>query len=87
MVAQMRRRDRIQEWLADRVSWVQYPNIRLVSAPRRTPLFRYQMSASTRITLVLLGLMALSILIPVLIGAGFFLYAFLGAVFGWIPPA
>lgn len=42
------------------------------------------MPASTRITLVLLGLMALAILLPILAAVGFFLYAFLGAVFGWI---
>ncbi len=43
------------------------------------------MPLSTRITLALLGLMALAILLPAMAAAGFFLYAFLGAVFGWIP--
>jgi hypothetical protein len=82
----MRWQDRVQEWLADRVSCVQYPNIRAISAPRRrAPFFRHQMPAGTRITLTLLSLMALAILIPVLIATAFFLYAFLGAVFGWIP--
>lgn len=82
----MRVRDRIQEWLADRVGWVQYPNIRMISTPqRRVPFFRYQMPASTRITLILLGLMALAIMLPAVIAAGFFLYAFLGAVIGWLP--
>lgn len=75
-----------QEWLADRVSWVQYPNIRLVSQSRpKQRFFRHQMPAGTRVTLALLGLMALFILIPVMIAGAFFLYAFLGAVFGWIP--
>ncbi|KVT86264.1 hypothetical protein WT25_10950 [Burkholderia territorii] len=85
MVARMRWRDKAQEWLADRVGWVQYPNIRQIGpahAPRRV--FRYAMPASTRITLVLLGLMALAFLLPILAAVGFFLYAFLGAVFGWI---
>ena len=58
---------------------MQYPNIRIVGAKHRAPFFRYQMPATTRITLILLSLMALAILIPALIAVGFFLYAFLGA--------
>lgn len=82
----MRRRDRIQEWFADRAVWVQYPNVKMVSTPqRRRPFFRYQMPTSTRITLALLSLMGLAIMLPALIAAGFFLYAFLGAAFGWLP--
>lgn len=67
------------------MAWVQYPNIRQIGttrAPRRV--FKYAMPSSTRITLVLLGLMALAILLPIMAAVGFFLYAFIGAVFGWI---
>lgn len=75
------------EWLADHVGWVQYPNVRQISPqPKRRRLaFKTQMPLSTRITLALLGLMALAILLPAMAVAAFFLYAFLGAVFGWIP--
>ena len=77
------------EWLADHVGWVQYPNIRLVSKPikpkARPPLFKHAMPAGTRVALTLLSLMLLAILIPAMAAALFFLYAFLGAVFGWIP--
>jgi len=84
MVALMRLQHRAQEWLADRVSWVQYPNVRQIG--RKSPrFFRHAMPASTRITLALLGLMALFILIPAITAGGFFLYAIIGAVFGWLP--
>jgi len=33
IIGGVRRRDRIREWFADRIPWVQYPNIR----PQRTP--------------------------------------------------
>lgn len=77
------------EWLADHVSWVQYPNVKQVSPKKkaaRKPFFRHEMPTGTRITLVLLSLMLLFVLIPALAAVLFFLYAFLGAVFGWIKP-
>lgn len=82
----MRLQHRAQEWLADRVTWMQYPHIRQIQPrQRKKRVFQHQMPAGTRVTLALLGLMALFILIPAMIAGGFFLYAFLGAVFGWIP--
>jgi hypothetical protein len=44
---------RVQDWLADRVSWVQYPQIRRLS-PRRA-LFRHAMPWPTRVLLILVG--------------------------------
>lgn len=49
--------DRIQEWLADRVSWVQYPQIRRSPIKRR--LFLNQMPGPLRVGLVLYGAAAL----------------------------
>lgn len=77
------------EWLADHVSWVQYPNVKLVSPKKKTarkPFFRHSMPAGTRVTLVLMSLMLLFVVVPALAAMIFFLYAFLGAVFGWITP-
>lgn len=82
----MRWRKNAHEWLADRVDWVQYPNVRQISPKgTRRPFFKHSMPASTRVTLVLLSLMGLAILLPLMAAGAFFLYAFLGTVFGWIP--
>lgn len=50
--------DRIQEWLADRVSWVQYPQIRRSAIKRH--LFLNQMPGPLRAGLVLYGVAALA---------------------------
>ena len=44
---------RAHEWLADRVSWVQYPELRRLSPKRR--LFRNEMPWTTRAMLILIG--------------------------------
>jgi hypothetical protein len=48
-------RFRAHEWLADHVSWVQYPNL---SGPR-PPFWRNTMPLSTRIFLVVMGVTGL----------------------------
>ena len=47
---------RAQEWLADRIGWVQYPNIRAAGAS--VSMWKTQMPWSTRALLVLFGAIA-----------------------------
>ena len=78
---------RAQEWLADRVSWVQYPNVRMVSPkrPSRPATFwTNRMPFGYRIMLVAACLLMLMILIPALIAVCMGIYAYLGASFGWL---
>jgi len=58
-------RFRIQEWFADRYSWVQYPAQRSIARRARSPVWQFEnaMSPLNRISLVLVSLLA------VLIGA------------------
>jgi hypothetical protein len=50
---------RTQEWLADRISWVQYPNIRAASA--NASIWKTQMPWTTRALLVLVGVVTLAV--------------------------
>jgi hypothetical protein len=56
-------RFRIQEWLADRFSWVQYPAQRSVAGHARPLLWQFEntMSPLSRISLVLISLLAILI--------------------------
>lgn len=47
---------RFHEWVAERVSWVQYPNVR---TEPDAPFFKHQMPASTRAFVVLVSLIVL----------------------------
>jgi len=47
----MTRFQRAHEWLADRVSWVQYPNVR---GPKQ-PFFKHEMPIMNRVALALFG--------------------------------
>lgn len=53
----MRLFTRAHEWLADHVSWVQYPNVRAVGPS--LSIWKTQMPASTRALLVLIGVIAI----------------------------
>lgn len=69
----MRRAHKIQEWLADRLPWVQYPNIRPADASTRAaasfgPTFTHKMTLGQRFDLVIFsagllvaGLIALAV--------------------------
>lgn len=64
---------RVHEWLADRISWIQYPN---VSGP--TPqFFKNQMPASIRIGLVVFGLSTLAVCAVALFLLGVLAYSVL----------
>jgi len=61
----MKFRYRVHEWLADRISWVQYPNIRPTddatrAASRTGPRFATHMPLGKRIDMVLLSLVTLA---------------------------
>ena len=70
-------RFRIQEWFADRYSWVQYPAQRSVARRARPPMWQFenQMSWLDRISLVLISLVAVLIgcLVLGLLGLGVYL--------------
>ena len=67
----MRLVTRVHEWLADHVSWVQYPNVR--AEQRRSLLWKYDMPWYLRMWLVVLGLW--------LIGFSAVVLFFLGVLF------
>jgi hypothetical protein len=46
---------RAHEWLADRISWVQYPDVRPLSANTRRRYFKTEMHWSTRVMLALIS--------------------------------
>lgn len=78
----MKRADKIQEWLADRVSFIQYPNIRAADASTRQTSrsglrFKYQMPLGKRIDLFLISTVLLLIGLAALFGVCFFIYAVL----------
>lgn len=50
----MRLVTRVHEWLADRVSWVQYPNVRAEHG--RSLFWKYEMPWYQRMGLVVMGL-------------------------------
>jgi hypothetical protein len=65
-------RHRIQEWAAERFAWVQYPDIRNM---RETGMrFKTPMPWTTRIGLVLFGVMGLAISTAVLVVLGVLVY-------------
>jgi hypothetical protein len=54
--------ERAQEWLADRVNWVQYPNINPTHRKaQRLQFFKTEMPLATRVGLVLFGCVTLAI--------------------------
>jgi hypothetical protein len=57
-------RHRIQEWFADRVSWVQYPDIR--NLQRQAVRFKHSMPWEKRVGLALFGFVALLFSLAVL---------------------
>lgn len=74
----LKRAHKIQEWLADRVSWVQYPNIRAAdpstrAASRMGITFEHQMTLGQRLDLVIFsgGLLAAGLIALVAV-CGFF---------------
>ena len=80
----MKRSHRFQEWLADRVSWVQYPNIRPADPSTREAArtgfrFTHQMPIGKRIDLFLLSMLLLLIGLAAAVGVLFFLYALISA--------
>lgn len=66
---------RVQEWLADRISWVQYPQIRPLSTNARRRLFATDMHWTTRVLLVMSSLAVLGVAIVVLSGVGLIVWA------------
>ncbi|MCI4427761.1 MAG: hypothetical protein JHC40_01195 [Burkholderiales bacterium] len=87
---------RAQEWLADRVSWVQYPNLRkVVRKPdwkpyRGNPFIltdenrttdKARLSWMAAIPLLLVSLMALMILVPLLIFGFVFVWGAISSLF------
>ena len=72
--------ERIQDWLADRVSWVQYPHIRPISRNVQKPgFFKNRMPFSTRAALVLFGVATLVASSIVLFFLGLFFWAVITA--------
>lgn len=81
----MKNSHRIQEWLADRISWVQYPNIRPSDAVTReagrTGLsFKWQMPPGQRIQLFLWSSVLLLIAIAATVVVLGFIYLFISAL-------
>lgn len=85
----MKRTEKIQEWLADRISWVQYPNLRPADertrAKSRSDGIRFvnEMPWQVRVIGVLAAVVGIAVslvILGLLLTAG---YAFFGAVFGW----
>lgn len=54
----MNRAQRIHCWFADRITWVQYPDVRPLKRPARLPFFRNAMPLPVRLALVLFGVLA-----------------------------
>ncbi|WP_369952197.1 hypothetical protein [Ralstonia syzygii] len=88
--------DRTQEWLADRVSWVQYPNLRKVASKpdwkpyRGNPFIltdenhttdKARLSWLAAIPLLLVSLMALMILVPLLLFGFVFVWGAVSSLF------
>lgn len=69
--------ERAQEWLADRVTWVQYPQIR--RSPIKRTLFLNQMPGALRAGLVLYGVVTLAACAIVLFFVGLIFWAILTA--------
>ncbi|NMM21846.1 MAG: hypothetical protein HHJ15_18155 [Rhodoferax sp.] len=60
----MKLKYRIQEWFADRVSWVQYPDIR--NLQHQTLRFKHSMPWENRVGLALFGFVALAFSLAIL---------------------
>ncbi|MCK4121406.1 hypothetical protein HFK83_03350 [Ralstonia pseudosolanacearum] len=71
---------RAQEWLADRVSWVQYPGIRPVAQQRRQ-FWTYPMPVWQRAYMALVSLFALAVFGVVLAVMLTIAYAFIRGAF------
>ena len=74
----MKLRYRIQDWLADRVDWVQYPDIRRGAMDQRSKLmFANRMSFGQRIDLLLISLFILFVGTLALGAIGIVIYSFI----------
>lgn len=78
----MKRAHRFQEWLADRVTWVQYPNLRAADkttreASRTGLRFTHQMPLGKRIDLFLFSILLLLAGLAALFFVGLFIYLLL----------
>lgn len=65
---------RIHEWFADHVKWIQYPGVK-----QSRPLFNTEMPWSTRVLLVLFGVITLVICAIALFFLGVFFWAVITA--------
>ena len=75
----MKLQHRIHEWMADRISWVQYPHIRPVSAASRAasrsgPHFKHAMPLGKRLDIFIFSLLLLMIGLVALGGVLLFIY-------------
>lgn len=66
---------RVHEWLAERVKWIQYPNV----SGNQRPLFKTAMPWSTRILLVLFGFIILIVCAIALFFLGLLFWAVITA--------
>ena len=71
--------ERAQEWLAERVNWVQYPRIRPLQSMKKRLFFATQMPFPLRVGLVLYGLIALGVCALVLFFLGVLFWALITA--------
>lgn len=67
--------ERVHTWLADRLSWVQYP--RVSPFQRRYPFFKTAMPWPTRVGLVLFGLVVLAVCAVAMFFLGLLFWALL----------
>jgi len=78
---------RLHEWLADRISWVQYPNVKPASGNaklRRLGIrWEHKMPLGARINLILMSLALLLVAIPLLAVTLVVAYAVLSAILGF----
>jgi hypothetical protein len=69
---------RVQEWLADRFTWVQYPNLSRAGSPVRRGLrWKFPMSAGARLDMVLISLFVAVVAGGFLVVVLYLFYAFL----------
>lgn len=73
----MKLHTRIHEWLADRISWVQYPDVRAEGASPRFGLrWSHTMPTSTRLFIAAMSLLLLGVAIPLFLALLFAGYLF-----------
>jgi hypothetical protein len=72
---------RVQEWLADRVSWIQYPNVSIVRS--KLPFWRYEFRPMTRFFFSLFFIFWIIVFSMVLIAMVIVLWAFITSLLGY----